>query len=192
MEETLPTGEISRLLAQWRNGDQEAVGRLFPLIYDELRVLARRQIRRGRRHATLSTTALVHEAYAKLADQEPLDLNDRHHFFALAAKAMRQILVDYGRSRAAQKRGGDTPNLELDETRLATEQPSVDVLAVEEALKDLERLDPELGQIVELRFFGGLSVEETAEVLKVSPRTIKRGWSRARAFLYDRMTGTGV
>ncbi len=185
-------GEITRLLNEWRGGDRTAFDRLFPLIYDELRVLARRQLRRAGRDQTLNTTALLHEAYLKLVDQSRAVVQDRHHFFALAAKAMRHILVDGARRRSAMKRGGAADPLPLDDDAPAAAERGSEVVAVDEALARLEAADPRLGKIVELRFFGGLSVEETAETLDLSPRTVKRDWRKARAFLYHEMGRTGA
>jgi RNA polymerase sigma factor (TIGR02999 family) len=184
-------GEITRLLNEWRSGDRSAFDRLFPLIYNELRVLARRQLRRAGRDQTLNTTALLHEAYLKLVDRSRAEVQDRHHFFALAAKAMRHILVDGARRRGALKRGGAADPLPLEEGAAAKERGS-EVIAVDEALARLEAADPRLGKIVELRFFGGLSVEETAEMLELSPRTVKRDWQKARAFLYHEMGRVGA
>jgi len=182
-------GEITRLLVRWRSGEAEALNRLFPLVYDGLRDLARRQLRRGGRGQTLGTTALVHEAYLKLVDHTHVELRDRGHFFSLAARAMRQIIIDDARRRMAGKRGGGERRLSLDEAALSVGDAAAEMLAVDEALKRLEALDERMGRLVELRFFGGLSVEETAESLDVSPRTVKRDWQKARAFLYRELAG---
>jgi RNA polymerase sigma factor (TIGR02999 family) len=190
-------GEITLLLAAARDGERDAMDRVFGLVYRELRSLAHRQLGYGQRDGTLQTTALVHEAYLKLARRETLELRDRAHFFALAARAMRQILVDYARERLAQKRGGGALVLELDEGRSAASSPDdgpfasdAEVLALDAALTRLATLDERLGKLVELRFFGGLSVEETAKLLAVSDRTVKRDWRRARAFLHVELAGT--
>jgi RNA polymerase sigma factor (TIGR02999 family) len=189
MEESEPTdqGEFTRLLILWRRGEPGTLDRLFPLVYDELRRLARRQLGRRGSGSTLSTTALVHEAYLKLVDHTRVEVQDRRHFFALAARAMRQIIVDSARRRSAGKRGGGSPDAVLDEQVVAGTERSAEVVAVEEALTRLEGLDPRLGKVVEMRFFAGLSVEETAEALEISPRTVKREWQKARAFLYLEM-----
>ena len=182
--ETPPRGEITGLLIAWRAGDRSAFDRLFGLLYDELRAIARRQMRRSGRDQTLDTTAVLHEAYLKLVDPSRAAVEDRGHFMALAARAMRHILVDHARKRGAQKRGGD------DRVRLESDPPhpetaaGEDLVALDAALERLESLDPRLVKVVELRFFGGLSVEEAAEVLATSPRTVKRDWSKARAFLF--------
>jgi RNA polymerase sigma factor (TIGR02999 family) len=146
-------------------------------------VLARRQLARGA-SKTLQTTAVVHEAYVKLVDSSGLRFADRGHFYAVASKAMRQILVDRARRRAAQKRGGDRVRVDLDENRVPIEERAAEILAVDQALTRLEKLDPRLVRIVEMRFFTGLSVEETAEAVESSPSTVKRDWKKARAFLY--------
>ena len=181
-------GEITRLLVDWKRGDRGAANRLFPLVYDELVVLAHRQLGRGGREHSLETTSLVHEAYVKLVDQNQADMNDRNHFFSVACKTMRHILVDHARARTAQKRGGGGVPAVLDENPAdprtwAAGTRAVEVIAVDTALTKLEALDRRLAEIVEMRFFGGLSVEETAEALEVSPRTVKRDWQKARAFL---------
>ena len=184
-----PVGEVTRLLLSWRHGDDGALDRLFPLVYEELRGMAHRQLRRGPSGDTLSTTALVHEAYLKLVDRTQLHVNDREHFMALAAKAMRQILVDYARRRGASKRGGAASHQPLEEGLVPVSSRSDELLAIDEALGRLERLDPRLGRLVELRVFGGLSVEESGRVLDVSPRTVKRDWQKARAFLFHELSG---
>lgn len=187
-------GKITRLLIAWRNGDAEAANRLFPLLYADLRVLARRQIRRAGRRQSLDTTSLVHEAYLKLVDGTRTDVNDRNHFFAVAAKTMRHILVDHARARSALKRGaGDVETLAADDADLeavirgrelgARDDRIAEILAVDQALRKLEAIDPRLVEIVELRFFGGFSVEDAAGVLGLSARTLKRDWQKARAFL---------
>jgi RNA polymerase sigma factor (TIGR02999 family) len=176
--------EVTRLLTAWREGNEQAPGELFTILYKELRALAHVQLRRRRRQESLATTGLVHEAYLKLAIQSRLDLRDRGHFLALAARAMRQVVVDHARRRAAGKRGGGAIVDLFDENKAAADIPSVDILAVDEALTRLECLDPRLSRIVDMRFFAGLSVEETAGALGLSERTVKREWQKARAFLY--------
>jgi RNA polymerase sigma factor (TIGR02999 family) len=175
--------EVTRLLIAWREGDEQAPGELFTVLYKELRALAHAQLRR-RQQQSLATTALVHEAYLKLADQSRLDLRDRGHFLALAARAMRQIVVDHARRRTAGKRGGTAIVGVLDEGKVLADVPTVDVLALDEALTRLEGVEPRLSRIVDMRFFAGFSVEETALALGLSERTVKRDWQKARAFLY--------
>jgi RNA polymerase sigma factor (TIGR02999 family) len=179
--------EVTRLLVAWREGDGQASGELFTVLYKELRALAHAQLRRGRRQESLATTGLVHEAYLKLADQSRLDLRDRSHFLALAARAMRQIVVDHARRRAAAKRGGGAIADVLDENKVVANVPAVDILALNEALGRLEGIDPRLSRIVDMRFFAGFSVEETAGILGLSERTVKREWQKARAFLYTEL-----
>lgn len=177
-------GEIARLLAALRDGDHSALDRLFPLVYQELHTVAHRQLARGRPGNTLNTTALVHEAFLKLSGSPAPEWESQRHFFAVAARAMRQIIVDYARHLTADKRGGGIPDLSLDAGRVAAMDRAPELVALDEALTDLSRLSPRLAHVVELRFFAGLSVEETAEVLEVSPRTVKREWQKARAWLY--------
>lgn len=176
--------EITTLLAALRDGDRSAMDRLFPLVYREFHDRAHAQLARLRPGETLSTTALVHEAYLKLEGSANQSYGDRIHFFAVASRAMRQILVDYARRNTAVKRGGGHA-ITLDDDAIANPDRAEELLALEEALEQLERLEPRLVQTVELRFYGGLSVEEAARVLGISPRTIKRDWQRARAFLFQ-------
>jgi len=176
-----PGGEITRLLLGWRNGEAGAVERIFPLVYNELRVLARHQLRK--RPGSLASGSLVHEAYVRFVDQTQPDFRDRNHFFAVASQAMRCILIDHARARCALKRGGGAERAALDERAAAVEARAEELLVIDEALSKLEALDPRLVEIVQLRFFGGLSVEETAAALDVSERTVKRDWQKARALL---------
>ena len=176
-------GEITQLLAALREGDRGALDRLFPLIYAELHDRAHRQLARRRPGDTLSTTALVHEAYLKLTDSAHQTYQDRTHFFAVASRAMRQILLDYARRMSAAKRGGLAVSLDPDQ--LGDPGRAEELIALDEALTRLEALDERLARNVEMRFFGGLSVEETAEALGMSPRTVKRDWRKARAFLFE-------
>jgi RNA polymerase sigma factor (TIGR02999 family) len=176
--------DITDLLAALRNGDRAAMNLLLPLVYDELRRRAHQQLGRGGRSATLSTTGLVHEAYLKLVETPHQNWEDRGHFFGVAVKAMRSVVVDYARRRQAKKRGGEARRIDLDEGVLRIEQDASEILAVHEALGRLATLDERLSDLVELRFFGGLSVEEIAEVLGVSDRTVKRDWTKARTLLY--------
>lgn len=175
--------EITSLLAAMRAGDATAMDRLFPLVYREFHERAHRQLAHRRPGDTLSTTALVHETYLKLVGSSNQSYNDRIHFFAVASRAMRQILVDYARRASAHKRGsGQVVTLESE--AIGNPDRAEELVALDEGLEQLERLDPRLVRIVELRFFGGLSVEEAADALGISPRTVKRDWQKARAFLY--------
>jgi RNA polymerase sigma factor (TIGR02999 family) len=181
-------GDITRLLLAARDGDPEALDRLVPLVYDELRVIARHRL--GiRSHHTLDTTGLVHEAYLRLCDQTRLRLNDRRHFFAVASIAMRQIVVDYARRRTALKRDGK--RVDLDHVEIPVAEQAQEILSLHEALERLSQVNPRLARVVELRFFGGLSVEEVAEVIGVDPRTIKRDWRKARALLHAELGDPG-
>lgn len=174
---------ITQLLIRWRNGDQAALHELVPQVYSELRRLAEYYLRQERPSHTLQATALVHEAYLRLADENEIDWQNRAHFFGIAAARMRHILVDHARSRAAAKRGGGAYRLSLSEVDQLAKQRDVNLLALDEALERLNALDTQKARIVELRYFGGLTIEETAEVLKISPATVKRDWSMARAWL---------
>jgi RNA polymerase sigma factor (TIGR02999 family) len=188
------SGEITGLLAAARQGDGRATHRLMALVYDELRAMARRQLRGRRPGQTITTTALVHEAYLKLVDRESVTWQDRSHFFSVAALAMRHILVDSARRRVAKKRGGEDVRVTLDEFRLGGEEPdaearAIEVLAVDRALASLAALNERLSLLVELRFFAGLSEEETAQVMGTSERTVRRDWRKARAFLFQALGG---
>lgn len=173
---------VSVLLSKWRAGDQEALQALIPLVYDELRRIAQHHLRQERSDHTLQSTALVHEAYLRLTKQGPANIAHRAHFLAVASQLMRQILVDHARGHRAAKRGGGL-KLELDEAISAQKPQNVDLIALDDALNELAQLDPQQGRIVELRFFGGLSIDETAEVVGISPTTVKREWATARAWL---------
>ena len=177
---------ISQLLADWANHDPAAREQLVPIVYEELRRLARHYMRGERDGHTLQTTALVNEAYLRLAGIDGLQWRDRAHFFAMAATLMRRVLVDYARQRARDKRGAGLSVTSLDENVKAPEPP-VDVMALDQALERLGRVDPRQSHIVELRFFAGLSVEETAEVLGISPATVKRDWATAKLWLYNEL-----
>ncbi len=179
-----PTGEVTRLLGQCASGDHSAFERLVPLVYDDLRGIAHRRLRREREGHTLSTTALVHEAFLHLVDQATATWQDRAHFFAVASKVIRQVLIDYARSRGARKRGGGAIHIPLQDDLSGTEPGTVELLALDEALTALARYDPRLEQVVECRFFGGMSVRDTAAALDVSERTVERDWARAKAHLY--------
>ncbi|HEV8337976.1 MAG TPA: sigma-70 family RNA polymerase sigma factor [Candidatus Polarisedimenticolia bacterium] len=181
-------GKITQRLAALKRGDEDAFNELFSLVYRDLRAIAHRALKRGRPDQTLKTTALVHEAYLRLVDQSRADWQDRGHFFSVAATAMRHILIDYARNRHAKKRGGGAIPIELDEPLLRVEARGEELIALDAAITRLSEMSPRLGRVVELRFFGGLSVEETAEVLELAPRTVKRDWRIAKAFLYQNMT----
>ena len=182
--ETLSPQEITRLLADWNAGDAEALERLAPLVYAELRRIARRQIGREREGHTLQATALVNEAYLRLAGGGGLALQDRAHFYAVCAQVMRHILVDHARAHARDKRGGGAAHVPLDEAVFAAVVDSDELVALDEALRGLEGVDPQKARVVALRYFAGLSIEETAEVLGISPTTVRREWRRAKAWLY--------
>ena len=177
-------GDITVLLAELRAGNRSAESRLLPLVYAELRRRARRYMRGERPDHTLQPTALVHEAYLRLAGQREVDWQSRAHFFAVAAQLMRRILVDHARARKAEKRGGGEPRVALNESLAMTEEKSAELMALDEALTRLAERDPRQARAVELRFFGGLSEEEAAEVMGISLRTLKRDWSVARAWLF--------
>jgi RNA polymerase sigma factor (TIGR02999 family) len=179
---------VTLLLQDWSAGDERALEELLPLIYNELRHLAHNFLYRERSGHTLQTTALVHEAYLKLIDQKDARWQNRSHFFAIAAQAMRRILIDSARRHAAMKRGGPQEKLSLDEVPDLSLEPNTKLLALDEALKALAEMDPEQSRIVELRYFGGLTIEETAEVMKSSPATVKREWAMARAWLHQALT----
>ena len=183
----LPSQDVSDLLQKWQSGDQEALQALVPVVYQELHRLAHHYLRGERPNHTLQSTALVHEAYLRLAQQNPARFADRNHFVAVAALSMRQILVEYARNRHAAKRDAGF-RLTLDDAVSLLKGRGVELVALDDALKDLARLDPEQGQIVELRFFGGLSIEETAQVLGISPATVKRHWTTARVWLHREMS----
>jgi RNA polymerase sigma factor (TIGR02999 family) len=177
--------EITRLIAEYAGGDKRVVDRLFKLVYDDLRLIAHRQLRREAEGHTLNTTALVHEAYLGLVDQTRSGWRDRAHFFAVASTAMRHILIDYARWRRAEKRGGATIRVPLrDDLVEDGGGADVDLLALDEALTALSERDARMGRTVECRFFGGMTVEETSEALGTSVRTVERNWTRAKAYLY--------
>ncbi len=176
--------EVTQLLEALEQGDSTALDRLFPLVYEELRAVAHRQRRRWQGDDSLNTTALVHEAYLKLVDQTQVKLVDRSHFLAVATQAMRRILVDYARRYRADKRGGGAARVSLSEELIVAEERADMLLALDEALVDLARLDERVSRVVECRFFGGLTEEETAEVLGVTARTVRRDWTKAKGWLH--------
>jgi RNA polymerase sigma factor (TIGR02999 family) len=182
-----PSRELGELLLHWGNGDRKALESILPLVYNELRRLARSNLRQHRPNHTLETTALVHEAYLRLAGKESVHIENRAHFLGIAAQLMRWILVDYERNRRAAKRGAGVTRVTLHES-IASPQRDVDLLALDEALDRLAKLDSQQSQIIELRYFGGLSIEDTSEFLGISPATVKRSWASARAWLLREMS----
>jgi RNA polymerase sigma factor (TIGR02999 family) len=188
MTDRLRAHDITSLLVSWRQGDAAALDRLVPLVYDELRRVARRQLRGEPHGHALQPTALVHEVYLRLVDVERITLRSRAHFFGVAAVLMRQILVDYARRQRADKRGGGVTMMSLDEVSPAAQAPSVDVLALDEALEALSSVDARQCRVVELRFFAGLNIDEAAEALGLSPATVEREWAFAKAWLLRRLS----
>src|SRR5437016_4007692 len=184
---SLSQQRVTDLLTRWSNGDDAALAELTPLVYEELRQLAHRQMRAERSDHTLQTTALVNEAYLRLADQTNQRWQNRAHFFAVAARAMRQILVSYARSQRSQKRGGGALKLELDEAALVSPEESQEIVDLHEALERLGALDSRKAQVVELKYFGGLNYDEMAEVLKISRITARRDWEFAKLWLYTEL-----
>ena len=179
---------VTGLLIDWRNGDQSAYERLVPMVYAELHRLAHHYMSRERIDHTLQTTALVNEAYVRLVDQKRMHWQNRAQFFGICAELMRRILVDYARQQQYQKRGGGAQRVTLDETAQVTEEKTTDLVALDEALKSLAKFDPRKARVVELRFFGGLNVDETAEVMGIHANTVIRDWSAARSWLYKAVT----
>jgi len=180
--------EVTQLLTDWGNGNQAAADKLMPLVYEELRRLAHQYMNKERPGHTLQTSALVNEAYLRLIDQKQVHWQNRAHFFGIAAQLMRRILVDYARSRRYQKRGGEAQQVELNEAMIVSRERAADVIALDDALKSLAEFDARKSQIVELRFFGGLSIEETAQALAISPGTVMRDWTLAKAWLRKEIT----
>lgn len=182
--------DVTQLLVNWSHGDRSALEQLMPLVYGELRRLASSYLRRERSNHTLQSTALVHEAFMRLSGQHEIEWKNRAHFYGIAAQMIRRILVDYARSQHAEKRGAGAIKLELDENLAAAQDSNLDLLGLNRALERLAALDERQSRIVELRFFTGLSVEETAEVMQLSPATVKREWNSARAWLFREMTSS--
>ena len=180
--------DVTRLLISWSGGDEDALETLMPLIYRSLQQIARTHLNRERGPHTLQTTALVHEAYLKMVGQHSVHWKNRSHFFAIASQAMRRILIDHARKKIADKRGGEVARISLEEIDVGSVGSDQNLIALDEALTDLEKMDPQQSRIIELRYFGGLTVEETAEVLQISPRTVAREWAMARAWLYGRLS----
>ena len=183
MEAAPVRSSVTELLRAWGQGDAQALDRLTPLVYQELRRIAGRYMARERRDHTLQATALVNEPYLRLVDAKEVSWHDRAHFFAISSQTMRRILVDFARARHSRKRDSGAKALSLEESLVVRGQPGADLVALDDALNALAAMDPRRSRVVELRFFGGLSVEETAEVLKVSPETVKRDWKLAKAWL---------
>ena len=184
MQQGTSASEVTVLLRAWGGGDEQALERLTPLVYQELHRIARGYMARERPNHTLQTTALVNEAYVRLVDIRKVNWQDRAHFFAICARVMRRILVDHARSRGYLKRGGAKASIQLEEAATVAWSPDTNILELDEALTRLSALDPRKGQVIEMRFFGGLSVEETAEAIGISPETVMRDWKLARAWLY--------
>ena len=189
-EKAADTGQVTRLLASVREGNRDAIDLVFDLVYAELHSAARRQLARARPGQTLETTVLVHEAYLKLVDSAQSNWTDRGHFFAVAAKAMRQIIIDYARWTTRQKRGGGVHKISLEDVDVASEDRAGELIALDEALTKLESFSERLARLVELRFFAGLSIEETAETMSMAPHQVKREWRKARAFLFQSIQNT--
>lgn len=184
--------DVTGLLTAWSDGDPHALDALIPVVYEELRRIAARSLRRERSEHTLQATALAHEAFVRLVNQREVRWQNRAHFFAVAAQMIRRILVDHARRRASGKRGTAAKKVALEQVIVLSPGISVDMLAVDEALTRLAVLDPQLGRIVEMRFFGGLTVDEVAEVLRLSPRTVKREWHTAKAWLHHELSREAV
>ena len=182
--------EFTQLLVNWRNGDKSALDQMTPVVYEELRRLARFFLAAERSDHTLQPTALVHEAYVRLVDQHAVDWKNRAHFLGVAASMMRRILINHARARQAAKREGFTQAISLEDALGVFTNPRIDVLALNRALQELTEMDPQQGRVVELRYFGGLTIEETAEVMEISPATVKREWNTARLWLLQQMEGS--
>lgn len=180
---SLPPQEVTQLLVDWGNGNQAALDRLMPVVYTELRQLAHWYMRRERPDHTMQTTALIHEAYLRLVDQNQVRWQHQAHFFGIAARLMRQILIEHARSHTRAKRGGGVGTISLDEAAIVSQARATELLALDDALERLATIDPRKSQVVELRFFGGLSVEEAAQVLNIAPNTVLRDWRMAKAWL---------
>jgi RNA polymerase sigma-70 factor (ECF subfamily) len=181
--------EVTGLLLAWGSGDEEALQKLMPLVYDQLHSAARRYMARERAGHTLQTTALIHETYLRLVDVQQVKWQNRAHFLAMCAQLMRRVLIDFARSRGYQKRGGAAPHVNFDEALLVTAQPDFNLVALDDALSRLARVDARKSRVVELRFFGGLSVKETADVMKVSADTVMRDWKLAKVWLLRELRG---
>jgi len=188
----LPPHEVTGLLEAWSHGDKAALDKLTPLVHSELRQLAHRYMSRERAGHTLQTTALVNEAYVRLVDQKNVQWQNRAHFFAVAAQVMRHILIDHARTHGRAKRGGEAQRVSLEDAETMSPERAAELLALDEALNELARIDERRSKVVELRYFGGLSIEETAEVLKVKPITVSRDWRWAKAWLFRALQPAGI
>lgn len=188
MQMTETDADVTELLGQWGNREHHVEDLLFPVVYNELRKIARAHLRRERADHTLQPTALVNEAYLRLVDQERVEWQGRAHFFGIASQMMRRILVDYARRKNAARRGAGAHKVTFDEAFVAGQSDTVDLVLLDDALQRLAEIDPDQERMVELRFFGGLTIEETAEVLEISPATVKREWATARAWLYRELS----
>jgi RNA polymerase sigma factor (TIGR02999 family) len=188
---TLSKPNVTELLLEWQQGDREALDGLTPLVYDELRRIAHRYVQRERSGGTLETTALVNEAYLRLVGGQKMEWQNRAHFFAITAQVMRHVLIDHARKRRYLKRGGEAQQVSFDEAALMTEVRAAELVRLDEALDELSKLDARKSRVVELRYFGGLSLEETANVLEISMMTVRRDWRAAKAWLYRRMRAEG-
>jgi len=184
------SSEVTGLLRAWGQGDENALQKLMPLVYDQLHAAARRYMAGERAGHTLQTTALIHETYLRLVDVRRVEWQDRAHFLAVCAQLMRRILIDFARSRAYQKRGGAAHHVNFDEALVVTSHPDFNLVALDDALNRLAKMDEKKGKVVELRFFGGLDVKETAEVMKVSPDTVMRDWKMAKVWLLRELRGS--
>lgn len=187
---TLSPQGVTELLLEWQQGDSGALDKLTPLVYDELRRIAHRYVQRERDGHTLETTALVNEAYLRLVGGQQIEWQNRAHFFAVTAQVMRHVLIDHARRRHYAKRGGEAQQVSLEDASVMSHQRAAELVALDEALEELAKLDPRKGRVVELRYFGGLSLEETADVLEVSPMTVRRDWRAAKAWLYRALKGS--
>jgi RNA polymerase sigma-70 factor (ECF subfamily) len=185
---TLSQPNVTELLLEWQQGDRDALDRLTPLVYDELRRMAHRYVQHEREGQTLATTALVNEAYLRLVNQQKMNWQNRAHFFAVTARVMRHILIDHARRRHYLKHGGEAQLVALEEANAMTKVRAAELIALDEALDELMKLDPRKSRVVELRYFGGLSLEETADVLEISIMTVRRDWQTAKAWLYKAVT----
>ncbi|HEY0546000.1 MAG TPA: sigma-70 family RNA polymerase sigma factor [Pyrinomonadaceae bacterium] len=185
---TLETQDVTGLLHEWRRGDAAAFDKLLPLVYGEMRRIAHRYMQQERGGHTLQTTALINEAYVRLVGQQKIEWRNRSHFFAVTAQVMRHVLIDHARRLHYAKRGGELRRVTLEEADAMTVERAAELVALDEALQELARLDPRKSRVVELRYFGGLSLEETAEVLEISPMTVRRDWRAAKAWLYKAVT----
>ena len=186
---TVSPHEVTQLLIEWQRGDTAALDKLTPLVYDEVRRIAHRYVQRERNGHTLQTTELVNEAYARLLDTQKIDWQNRAHFFGVTAQIMRRILIDHARRRGYAKHGGDARHVSLENAPVMTAQRATELILLDEALIELAKIDPRKSQVVELRYFGGLSLEETADVLRISLMTVRRDWRAAKAWLYKAVNG---